>query len=442
MTDQKRTGAIPLVEEELRVDKQPVTAGKVSVHTVVDAFKEVVRETLESERVEVSRVSINREVQTAPAVRTEGDVLIIPVLEEVLVVEKRLVLKEELHVRRLVSEENVEIPVTVRKQRAVVERITPEGLSNQEDEETMSTAAMTTRTITAFFDDREDASDAIQRLQTAGIPRSDINMVEGSRSGSSPTQESAGFWESLKEMFLPDEDRYTYAEGLRRGGYLVTVRTNDAHYDRALDILDDEGTIDIDERAASWRNEGWTTPVGGSAGASSMSSSTGSATGRAATPTRSVTGGVSRTESAGSSARDATGSLSRGDEEVIPLTEEQLRVGKRDVSHGRVRVRSYTVETPVQEQVNLRDEHVTVERRSVDRPVAGDENLFRERTIEAEERAEEAVVDKQARVKEELVIKKDVGQRSETVSDKVRRTEVEVDDQRAKTSRPSKRTRR
>jgi uncharacterized protein (TIGR02271 family) len=278
----------------------------------------------------------------------------------------------------------------------------------------MSAAAMNTRTITAFFDDREDASDAIQRLQTAGIPRRDINMVEGGRSGSSPTQESAGFWESLKELFLPDEDRYTYAEGLRRGGYLVTVRTNDAHYERAVDILDDEGTIDIDERAASWRNEGWTTPVGGSA----------------------------RTASAGSSARDAAGSLSKEGEEVIPLTEEQLRVGKRDVSHGRVRVRSYTVETPVQEQVDLRDEHVTVERRSVDRPVAADENLFRERTIEAEERDEEAVVDKQARVKEELVIKKDVGQRSETVSDTVRRTEVEVDDERAKTSRPRERTRR
>jgi uncharacterized protein (TIGR02271 family) len=280
----------------------------------------------------------------------------------------------------------------------------------------MSATAMTTRTITAFFEDHEDASEAIQRLQTAGIPRTDINMIEGSRSGSSPPQESAGFWESLKEMFLPDEDRYTYAEGLRRGGYLVTVRTNDAHYERALDILDDEGTIDIDERAQSWRNEGWTTPVGGS----SLSSSTGSAT-----------------ASSGSSARDVAG----GDE-VIPLTEEQLRVGKRDVSHGRVRVRSYTVETPVQEQVDLRDEHVTVERRSVDRPVAGDENLFRERTIEVEERDEEAVVDKQARVKEELVIKKDAGQRTETVSDTVRRTEVEVDDERAKTSRPDERTRR
>jgi uncharacterized protein (TIGR02271 family) len=278
---------------------------------------------------------------------------------------------------------------------------------------------MTTRTITAFFENREDASEAIERLQTAGIPRTDINMIEGSRSGSSPPQESAGFWESLKEMFLPDEDRYTYAEGLRRGGYLVTVRTNDAQYERALDILHDEGTIDIDERAASWRNEGWTTPVGGSAGASSMSSSTGSAT------------------ASGSSARDLAGG-----EEVIPLTEEQLRVGKRDGSHGRVRVRSYTVETPVQEQVSLRDEHVTVERRSVDRPVAGDENLFRERTIDAEERTEEAVVDKQARVKEEVAIKKDVGQHSETVSDTVRRTEVEVDDERAKTSRPDERTRR
>jgi uncharacterized protein (TIGR02271 family) len=306
----------------------------------------------------------------------------------------------------------------------------------------MSAAAMTTRTITAFFDDREDASDAVQRLQTAGIPRSDITMVEGSGSGTSSTQESAGFWESLKELFLPDEDRYTYAEGLRRGGYLVTVRINDAHYERALDILDDEGTIDIDERAASWRNEGWTTPVGGTAEASSVSSSSGSARERAVTPTGAVAGGMSRTASAGSSARDAAGSLSDEGEEVIPLTEEQLRVGKRDVSHGRVRVRSYTVETPVQEQVTLRDEHVTVERRSVDRPVAGDEKLFRERTIEAEERDEEAVVDKQARVKEELVIKKDVGQRSEKVSDTVRRTEVDVDDERAKTGRPSERTRR
>ena len=123
------------------------------------------------------------------------------------------------------------------------------------------------------------------------------------------------------------------------------------------------------------------------------------------------------------------------------MTEEQLTVGKRDVAHGRVRVRSYVVETPVQEQVNLRQEHVSIERRPVDRAAGAGDNLFRERTVEAEERAEEAVVAKEARVKEELVLKKDVNQRTETVSDKVRRTEVEVEDERANANRSGERIR-
>ena len=77
----------------------------------------------------------------------------------------------------------------------------------------------------------------------------------------------------------------------------------------------------------------------------------------------------------------------------------------------------------------MRDENVSVERRSVDRPLSGSEGAFRERTIEADEKREEAVVNKEARVKEEVVVRKDAQQRTETVSDKVRRTEVEVDDQ-------------
>jgi stress response protein YsnF len=68
-------------------------------------------------------------------VRTEGDVVIVPVLEEVLVVEKRLVLKEELHIRRDATRENVEVPVTLRKQRAVIERLTADGQSLSDDEE-------------------------------------------------------------------------------------------------------------------------------------------------------------------------------------------------------------------------------------------------------------------------------------------------------------------
>jgi stress response protein YsnF len=64
-------------------------------------------------------------VETAPEIRTKGDLTIVPVLEEVLLVEKRLVLKEELHIRRTIHTEVVEVPVTLRKQRAVVERQAP-----------------------------------------------------------------------------------------------------------------------------------------------------------------------------------------------------------------------------------------------------------------------------------------------------------------------------
>jgi uncharacterized protein (TIGR02271 family) len=85
------------------------------------------------------------------------------------------------------------------------------------------------------------------------------------------------------------------------------------------------------------------------------------------------------------------------------------------------------VERPVEEQVRLRQEHVDVERRPVNRPVTGSENLFQDRTIEATERDEEAVVSKQARVVEEVVVRKDVTEEVENVRDTVRRTEVEVD---------------
>ena len=127
-------------------------------------------------------------------------------------------------------------------------------------------------------------------------------------------------------------------------------------------------------------------------------------------------------------------STAREGSEVIPVAEEQLHVGKREVEHGRVRVRSYLVERPVEEQVSLREERVAVERRPVEGStrtgaVSGDA-LFQERTIEMDEKREEAVVSKEARVKEELVIKKDVNQRTETISDTVRSTEVDIEDER------------
>src|SRR3954470_21943213 len=115
------------------------------------------------------------------------------------------------------------------------------------------------RTITAFFDREDEANRAITKLTAAGIPRSSISLVAGrSQSVSSRDDEGPGFWEALKDMFMPDEDRATYAEGLKRGGYVVTVRADSTHYAQAIDILDDDGTVDLDQRSAQWRTEGWT----------------------------------------------------------------------------------------------------------------------------------------------------------------------------------------
>ena len=131
--------------------------------------------------------------------------------------------------------------------------------------------------------------------------------------------------------------------------------------------LDDDLRL---ERAASWRSEGWT----GYAGPDYRPSSTGSSAGQSSVPSGLGTAGVKgigsaqgRTSGTGAIAGTPPGSTRGEREDVIPVAEEELRVRKREVSGGRVRVRSYLVETPVQEQVNLRQEHVSIERRPVDR---------------------------------------------------------------------------
>ena len=113
---------IPLVEEQVSIAKHKVATGRVRIRTVVDERETWVREELAREEATVERVPIDREVTKVPEMRQEGDVLIVPVVEEVLVVEKRLVLKEELHIRKKRQVEQIEQPVTLRSTRAVVER--------------------------------------------------------------------------------------------------------------------------------------------------------------------------------------------------------------------------------------------------------------------------------------------------------------------------------
>ena len=115
------------------------------------------------------------------------------------------------------------------------------------------------------------------------------------------------------------------------------------------------------------------------------------------------------------------------DGESLQLAEERLDIGKRVVNRGTTRVRRFVVETPVEEQVNLRDERVTVERRAVTGGSVVANPDFAERTIEATEMSEEAVVSKVARVKEEITLRKQAADRTETVRETLRHEEVEIE---------------
>jgi len=264
-----------------------------------------------------------------------------------------------------------------------------------------------TSTITALFDTRSDAEAAKERLKKAQVDVNHIHVHDKTSAGYKDTgystHEDRGMWDSIKHAFLPDEDRHTYEEGVRRGGVLLTADVDDSNVDEAVAVLEQANTIDIDDRSSQWRSNGWDYPASavgaGGAGAGFASAGT-------AAPV------------AGASER----------EEVIPIVEEELVVGKRDVDRGGVRVRSYVTETPVHEQIRLRNERINVERRPVDLPLsAADGDAFRERSIDMVATGEEAVVGKTARVVEEVVVSKTADEHVEEFDDTVRRTEVEVD---------------
>ncbi|MDX7952327.1 hypothetical protein P7D22_14230 [Lichenihabitans sp. Uapishka_5] len=121
------------------------------------------------------------------------------------------------------------------------------------------TADTSRRVATAFFDS-QDAAEAAQRdLTAAGFTPDAIAGLTGEAEASAAPilPEDGGFWHAMKAFFLPEPDRHAYAEGLRRGGFVLSVTTGPEDYDRALDILDADGAVDIDERARDWESEGW-----------------------------------------------------------------------------------------------------------------------------------------------------------------------------------------
>lgn len=226
---------------------------------------------------------------------------------------------------------------------------------------------------------------------------------------------TGGIIGALIDLGIPEESAHVYAESVRRGNVLVAAQVEDSRADAATRIMERSGLIDIERESESWRSSGWSRFDDDSA-----------YDGNTYDRQRTTAGMTGVGKTGGTAYRDNTANAT--DDDTIEVVEEELHVGKRAVETGGVRIKSHVREVPVEEEVSLRQEHVEVERRPVNRAATeSDLNAFREESIEVRETQEEAVIAKDARVVEEIHVRKDVDQHVERVQDTVRRTEVEVE---------------
>ena len=242
-------------------------------------------------------------------------------------------------------------------------------------------------TIVAVFDTADHAQAAMADLLTAHVPENAIATHNGTDAG-----RGSSFWSNLFGG-EPGHDTALYERSLTAGSTIVTVRTPQDRIAGVMEVLERHHPIDIDERASSY--------------------------GLATAPA-------------------TTTAAANAAEQTIQLSEEQLEVGKRLVNRGTTRIRRFTTERPVEEQVTLHEERVVVERRPVTDHRVG-EASFTDRVVEMAETGEEAVVGKTSRVVEEVVVGKEATDRVETVRDTVRREDVEIEQVPGATTRPTPR---
>ncbi len=307
------------------------------------------------------------------------------------------------------------------------------------------------QTVIGMFDNSTEAQQAVEKLVSSGISRDRIDVSDQSSSSSTSSTDSYSSSGStstsrdrdddhndnaitrfFKNLFGDDDDDADrYSKVASRAKSIVTVHANSSdEAEDAADILDDNGAVDVNERASDY---GYGKSTGSSTGNMSGSGigSTGVGAGVAAL-TGSGDADYTDTERTRSTDTDYTGTSDRttnDESRKIPVIKEDVEIGKQEVQSGGARIRSRIVERPVEESIRLRQERVNVERNPVDRPATdSDFSNFEEKDIEMVERSEVPVVNKQARVVEEVSLNKEVEETSETIRETARETEVDVDD--------------
>jgi stress response protein YsnF len=233
--------------------------------------------------------------------------------------------------------------------------------------------------MVVLFDDVQASRRAEKALEDAGFPDPDVNTLDREAISKSAGRTAIGpaLWRRLFGGEVKLYEGAAFEKALATGGAILTVRVkDDAEAERAEKILAAHNPVDLEARGAGIVAE-----------------------------------------------HKALGDVK---EEVLRLAEEQLNVGKRTVAAGRTRVRRYVTEREVEEQVNLTEVHAEVIRHVVDEPIADDWD-WSDSTIEVIETREEAVVTKSAHVAEEIRLRTEETEHTETIKDTVRKQHAEVE---------------
>lgn len=214
--------------------------------------------------------------------------------------------------------------------------------------------AQSRQTVTAFFESQGEADHAKADLLAAGFAEADIHVLvgEAAQRRTEPHRD-VGLFRALLDIFvfMPEDDKATYEEGLNRGGVALAVHTGEAGYERAIDILDRDGAVNLDERETAWKSEGWSPERPSSAGGSRVPPGASGFEGEqrhdpmvdedANKDVRERIGAGTSDPGAGIDLAPES-AVSPGPERTpIPGEEESSVTSRRDTDHGRVRVRSY-----------------------------------------------------------------------------------------------------
>lgn len=260
------------------------------------------------------------------------------------------------------------------------------------------------QTIAAAYDNRNHAQAAVDALRTAGFHSADISVLDRQLTPNEAiwTGKSAGLWQRIFGRDVLQHEAAVYNQAVERGGAVVSVRVPEYEVAHATGILDLHHPIDVRDRALTT----------GLVPATRVESAV-AATAALPLPTRQQTA--------------VTPKLAEAYEQVLRLAEEQLQVGKRMIETGKTRVRRFVTERDVSADVTLHEEHAEVVRRAVADPKYLGQVDWADKEIEIVETAEQALVSKTAKVVEEVGLKKIGSDHVQTLHEKVRRQQVEVE---------------